>query len=390
MTAEAAKAEHLIQQMEQITSAATRRGYMSQGERSLHNALEAQVRAIIKRQETEHMRLEGQSMRQAMELGDLEAELRELKDTRNFLAFGTSIPGRTSGGIGSGPSGQSILEFKIERRAGQSSASGSVGGYLVPGFVQAVVAAAKLEDEILANSTVILGDGRQPVYAPAFDDTANMAQEVAQNASYSSGPDLLFTSQTQTKNSYRSGIFVTSVELAQDSAIDQVLASALGKRQGRKVASNLAAAMVSGAHAVTSAKTAVRDKLSDLMDSTGYAELPGSAFMMHPSQIHKTILQGEVAGLRCVHFENGRYTIYGKPVLQNRYLPAVSDSPTSTTVFFGMPDRISMVLNNFRVSRFVERYAEFGQIGFELLFQASDPVIVAGGATDYPIVSMSL
>ena len=391
MSALGDRAESLLEQMESLTRKGQAKGYFTAGERSLFQSLESQVRAIHQQQQREQQHLEraileqeGRVMREQIELQRTEAELRELKETRAFFQSGVAIQGRTS----STDKGTSILEFPVERRQ-LSTATGAAGLYTVPAFVADVIMAAQLEDEVLAMSTIITGDKRQPIYSPAFDDVANLAQLVAQNASYSSGPDLLFRRDELDKKSYRSGIFTCSIELLQDSAIESVLSTALGKRTGRRLASNLASAL-DGAHSVSSSKTAKRDKLSDLMNGCRYAHLSGTAFMMHPSQLNQTILQAEVAGLKCVQNIGGRYYVHGKPVLFNAYLPSVQDSPTASTVYFGLASRLVTVTNSFRVARFNERYAEFGQVAFELLFQSSDPVIAVGSATDYPIVKIEL
>src|SRR6185437_10013801 len=118
------------------------------------------------------------------------------------------------------------------------------------------------------------------------------------------------------------------------------------------------------------------------------ADVPGVGFAMHPKLV-AYLQKKEVAGLITLEAIGGRsFRLLGFPVFVSPYLPSTSDSPSSTLVYFGAMSRLLWISNTVEIAVYRERYAELGQIAWQVFIVGGQPKLTLCSASDVPVVSV--
>lgn len=122
----------------------------------------------------------------------------------------------------------------------QSTGTNTAGGYLVPaGFRAKLVERMKEFGGIADVAETITTSEGNPLTYPTIDDTANIAEIVAEGGTFAAGADLVFGTRSLTAYKYMAGgagnlPLKVSWELLQDSAFD--VSSFVAKRLGERIA----------------------------------------------------------------------------------------------------------------------------------------------------------
>lgn len=387
----AERAEELLKRMDRIVDQAHTEGrnFLLAGEKALFRSLETQVRTITKSLNREQMALEGEVIRQELQLTDLREANGDLMAFRRFVAGGDQLNG-LRGQVMSRIKGTQQLTVELRQ---QAEGTGSTGGYLTAGWTSYLLQAMQAADGVGAQATVITGDKRLPVRVPMVDDLSNTGFEVAENQTITAGPDAVFSAADTTgKTKYSSGVLAASYEAAEDAGMADALVNLAGKRLGRRLAIKYAAELAASAVATTTSETSVRGKLSDAIGQCPYAlaDVLGVGFAMHPKLL-SYLQKKEVAGLLTLEaVGNRQFRLLGFPVFTSPYLPSTSDSPSSTIVYFGAFSRLQIVLNTVQIATYKERYAEYGEMGWQVFVVGGQPKLAKCSAGDAPVVSVSL
>ena len=285
--------------------------------------------------------------------------------------------------------GQANSEL-AEYRA-QSAGTNTAGGYLVPAGFRAKLIERMKEFGGIANhaETFNTAEGNAINY-PTVDDTANVAEIVAEGGTFAAGADIVFGTRTLSAYKYMSGgagnlPLKVSWELVQDSAFDinAFLTRALGTRIARIQAVHWATGTGTGQpQGIVTPLTTIGAIGSNATGPT-YAELlatvnaldpsywPGARWLMNSTTLSKIQGQLDTTGRPILNDANkgisespGGSTLLGFPVTIDQAMP----SPAASAKFlvFGniaeayvirrVKDVTLVVLN--------ELYAANGQTGY--------------------------
>lgn len=301
---------------------------------------------------------------------------------RSFLRFGAS---------GMDPELRKVLnrEMRAKNMDGEEraqSTSNSAGGYTIPqGFSNELVESLKMWGPMLdpgVTRQIVTASGNQ-IDWPTLDDTANQAYRLNENTQVTgSDGDLVFGNKQLDAYKYASGAILVSDELMQDSAfnIEAIVRDAMATRFGRKVNNDLTVGDGNGDPngIVTASSKGYDATLADGISLDDLLELQHSvdpAYRMDPSvawMFNDTTLKK----LRKIKDLDGNYiwqpadartgapaSLFNYRYAINQAMPNVADSQKS--VLFGAMNRyIVRRVQEISIRRLVERYADYGQVGF--------------------------
>ncbi|HZQ96550.1 MAG TPA: phage major capsid protein, partial [Candidatus Sulfotelmatobacter sp.] len=266
-----------------------------------------------------------------------------------------------------------------EIRNAQSTTT-SAGGYLVPqSFADRFESMLVAYDRLFDVATLFQTTTGSATGYPILEDTANAAAVVAENITSAAGPDLVFATLAFDKTpTWRSGMIRAAVELVNDSAFnfEQLLAGAGAARMARGIGATFVSTLLSSATLgkTAAATTAITgDELFDLVDSVDPAyQANGSWLMARPTFTSLLKLKASTGGTYL--FESaidsaGRPTLLGFPVYLCPSMPAATAGLKA--ISFGDHSKFIRreVKGSLAVKTYVERYAELGQVGYEVFYR---------------------
>lgn len=273
----------------------------------------------------------------------------------------------------------------------------TAGGYLIPaGFRQ------KLVEVMLAYGgfqpfadQLVTNEGNSVSY-PVVDDTANGASYVDENSSLGAGTDLAFTQVSLGAPTLGVAPVLVSFQLAQDSAfnLDGFIRRAMGMRFGRKVADELINGNTSGkivgllegqAGALTTppsmdvkfktgtvAAGLTKDNVPDIYDTIyalDKAYRANARWLISDTAIGK--LRGLVDDVGRPLWEPSLQAgepdrLAGFPIINDAAMPDGSTTLNTNFAAFGDWSQAYVVrqVRDIIAMRLVERYAEYGQVGY--------------------------
>jgi HK97 family phage major capsid protein len=310
---------------------------------------------------------------------------------------------------------QRTAEQRTDQAAGSQTISytaGAAGGYFVPaGFVYDVDTATKYYAPLMDGSAFRVMETATGAVLPfpTNNDTGNEAATLAENTQAN---EVAITLGQQTFGAYKytSNIVKVSLELLQDSAfdLDAYLTDLFGIRFGR----GYEAAFTTGAgggNAPTGILTALNaldltwpiaqganansgnagDTGANSIGTVDLTELEHSVdpsyrrrgkWMFHDQTLRqlKQLLDkfGRPIWLPGIAV-NAPDTLYGYPYVINQQMPQIA--PNAVTVLFGdLQKFVIRKVRDMQLLRLVERYADFGQVGF-IAFSRVDSNLVDAG-----------
>lgn len=302
------------------------------------------------------------------------------EDEKYSDAFGAFIR-RGRAGL---TSEQRTLLAKREDRA-QSVGTNTAGGYLVPVQFQAdLVKSLKAWGPMMdPGVTRMLNTATgASITFPTMDDTANTGAQIAENTQVSLA-EVAFGTKTLDAFKYTSGVVLISDELLQDSVInvESLVNEAMAERIGRIGNTHLTTGdgsskpngIINAATVSTGSTPAVSALTFDDMINLFHDVDP--AYRNDPS-VKWMFNDGTLKTLRKLKDGENRYiwqpadvkagqpsTILDKPYVINQAMASVGVSTKS--VAFGAFNRyVVRMVNEFSIKRLVERYADYGQVGF--------------------------
>lgn len=306
-------------------------------------------------------------------------------------------------------------EQRTDQAAGSQSISytaGAAGGYFVPaGFVYEVDTATKFYAPLMDGSAFRVMETATGAVLPfpTNNDTGNEAATLAENTQ---AVEQAITLGQQTFGAYKytSNIVKVSLELLQDSAfdLDSYLTDLFGIRFGRGY-ENAFTNGPGGGNAPTGILTALNTlDLPEIIaqgsnansgnagdtgaNSIGTVDLTELEHAVDPSyrrsgkwMFHDQTLRqlkqlldkfGRPIWLPGIAV-NAPDTLYGYPYVINQSMPQIA--PNAVTVLFGNLQKfVIRKVRDMQVIRLVERYADYGQVGF-IAFSRVDSNLVDAG-----------
>lgn len=283
-----------------------------------------------------------------------------------------------------------------ELRTAQSVGTASTGGYTVPTnlsnqLVEALKYFGPMNEGSSGAKWLITADGA-PLNIPTMDDTSNAGSLVAENTDAGS-ENLTFAQKALPVYKYKSGTFLVSNELLQDSAIDivQEVNDAMSERLGRIINTHLTTGdasgkpqgIVTGASAgVTAAAVAAvtADELISLVHQLDPAYRAKARWQMNDST---------VMAVRKLKDSQNRYlfepslqagqpgTLLGYAFDINNDIAAMAAGTDS--IIFGDPSRYyARRAGGFAIRRLDERFATLDQVGFVAFVRIGGVVVTSG------------
>ncbi len=307
--------------------------------------------------------------------------------------------------------------------SGGNALQGSGGAYIVPvNFEATALEALKLADQLCDRNAVTwieANDGR-PLTLPVVDDTTVDGEEPGEG-SQDNAIDIAALGSVVLPEAIkmRSKFIKVSIELFQDSGVnlDDFLASAFGKRLARKIGNYLVGVLMAGA--ANSGVTVVGDDsqgspapttqvgfgdLSNLIDSIdpAYLESPLAAWAMKRSTLTyiSNLRDKQNRPLKLVKRDpaTGKFWLMDFPVHICPSMDALGAS--KKPVLIGDFSRlwVRSVKNNFSVNRvtadsaslmvqkLVERFSDYGEVGYFSTMRVSAGVAAVGSQSTPPFV----
>lgn len=271
-----------------------------------------------------------------------------------------------------------------ESRA-QSVGVPTAGGYLVPViFYEELIKSLKAWGPMLnpGVTRVLQTATGASITFPTMNDTSNVGALIAENTQVALS-EVAFGTKSLDAYKYTSGVTLVSDELLQDSVLDveAIIRDAMAERIGRIANQHLTVGTGAGQpNGIVTAATAVQgavgtatgltfDNMIDLEHSVdpAYRSDPSCAWQFNDSTLKV---------LRKLKDGQGRYiwqpadvqsgapaTILNYKYEINQAIAPVGAS-AKTVVFGAMNKYIVRVVREFAMKRLVERYADYGQVGF--------------------------
>lgn len=285
-------------------------------------------------------------------------------------------------------------EFRFQYQRALSVGTDSEGGFTVPeGFVRALERALLAFGGMMQVSEIIRTASGNDLPWPTVDDTSNAGALLAENTQVGE-QDVVFAETVFQAFKYTSKLVKVSVELIQDSAFDiaAVLGSLLGERIARILNTHFTTGdgtakpqgiVVASTLGITAASaTAITgDELIDLIHTVDPSyRTPGAGFMMNDNTVSavRKLKDGNAAYLWQPSLQLGTPDrLLGWPVNINQDMASIA--ATAKSVLFGQYRKYKIrMVNQLRVRRLVERFADFDQEGF-VSFQRADGDLLDAG-----------
>ncbi len=277
----------------------------------------------------------------------------------------------------------------IDMRA-QAEGTDTTGGFLVPkGFSRQFFTSLKEYDGLFDAATVVTTDTGAEFPMPIDDDTATNASVVAESGT-STTQDVVFDQISFGKTpQWRSGIIRASVEVVGDARFNFqiLLAGMFARRFARGIGANFITTLLTAAtlgKTAASATTIAGDDVLDLMASVDSAYAQNGAFLMNATTlVTLRKLKGSTSGDYLLPFGRnavGRPTLFDAPIFLSPSMPAMTSG--LKPVAFGDLSRFLRreVRRSLVTKAYIERYAEYGQIGYEGLWRVDGKLAKATNA----------
>lgn len=309
---------------------------------------------------------------------------------RNFMAHG--LDGLT-------PEHRSIMSgHRAEQRA-FAVGTANVGGYTVPPeFLNQLEVAMRAFGGMMQAADVMRTDTGATLPMPTFNYTNVKATIIGEGAASTTDTSTPFGSVNLGAYTYRSPLLPVSWEFLQDSAFGEgFISDALGRAlswglnehatigtgtgQPRGILTDAAAGLV-GATGRT--QNVWYDDLVALVHSVDPAYRAGAAFMMHDSTV-KTVRQmktsdglpiwmpGIMTGIGAAQPD----TLLGYSYVVNQDMPQMAANAKS--ILFGALKKYKLrIVRDVTMIRLVERFADLGQVAFQLFMRADGRLLDAG------------
>jgi HK97 family phage major capsid protein len=270
-------------------------------------------------------------------------------------------------------------DFPEELRA--QSTTTTAGGYLIPeGFSNELERKLKAYGGVRSVARVLTTPSGNDVPWPTVDDTSNVGELLTENSAVAA-QDVAFGQVILKAYKYSSKVVLVSMELLQDSAFDinSLLSDLLSERLGRITNTHfttgdnsskpqgVVSASGVGVTGVSGQTTSVTgDDLIDLEHSINSAYRAGGRFMMADSTLK---------AVKKIKDTQGRYMwlpglVAGEPNTILGYGYTINDDMATmaanakSIVFANFSKFIVRDVMQVTLLRLVERYAEYGQVGF--------------------------
>jgi HK97 family phage major capsid protein len=283
------------------------------------------------------------------------------------------------------------------------STTGSAGGYMIPqGFSNELEKALKAFGGMRQAARLFPTPDGRDIPWPTVDDTSNVGELLAENAAAAS-QDVTFGIVTLKAYKYSSKVVLVSNELLQDSFFDvnSVLRDLLAERIGRITNTHLTTGDGSGkpkgvvveaglgATGVPGETlTMIYEDFVELEHSVDPLYRAGASFMFADSTLKMAKKIKDTLGrpIFVPGVETRAYdTILGYPFVINQDVAAQGVSHKSA-LFGNFSKYLIRDVQEFVLLRLVERYAEYGQVGF-LAFARCDGRAIQPAALKYFINS---
>ncbi|MBZ5527072.1 MAG: phage major capsid protein [Acidobacteriia bacterium] len=277
----------------------------------------------------------------------------------------------------------------LDERA-QGEGTGGTGGYIVPqSFARQFLASLKAHDGLFDAATVVVTDSGAEFPMPVDDDTGNVAAVVAESGA-STPQDASFDVVAFGKSpQWRSKIVRASMEVVGDAGFNfqALLAGCFARRFARGIGAAFIATLLGAAtlgKTATSATVITADELLDLVASvdSAYAQ-NGGWLMTFATFTTLRKLKGSTSGdflLPIGRNAEGRPTLFDMPVFLSPSMPAMTT--TLKPILFGDLSRFLRreVRNSLVTRTYVERFAEYGQVGYEGFWRVDGALAKASSA----------
>jgi len=265
----------------------------------------------------------------------------------------------------------------------QSVGTPTAGGYLVPTiFQEELVKSLKAWGPMLdpGVTRVLTTATGAALTFPTMNDTANVGALISENAQVSLS-EIEFGTKTVDAFKYTSGVVLVSDELLQDSVlnVEQIIRDAMAERIGRIGNTHLTTGdgsskpngIVTAATAVNAADdiTITFDDLIELEHSVdpAYRSDPSCAWMFNDSTLKVLRKLKDLEGnyiWQPADVKSGvGSTILGYNYAVNQAMASIAAS-AKPIAFGAMNKYLVRMVQEFAIKRLVERYADYGQVGF--------------------------
>jgi HK97 family phage major capsid protein len=283
-------------------------------------------------------------------------------------------------------------------RAAQSGGTGSTGGFITPGAFSSRVQQIISQYDPLYDlaQELVTTNGNACIY-PTVDDSAVNAAIKAQNADSDLADVTFGQAALAAASTYRTGMVVAATELVTDSAfnLDNLLATTFGFRLARTIGADFTATMLADAPTAvtTSSTTTISDaEVWSLIAALNDAYGPTASFMMRKST-YATLAQIKATSGNYVlptgRDSVGRLTLCGFPCHFSASMGTLSagSKPIAFGDFnAGFVKRV--VANSLLVARFDERYAVYGEVGFQGSLRVSGALVKGGTVSAIALLAM--
>lgn len=285
------------------------------------------------------------------------------------------------------------LDPAMQAEVRAQSTSTTAGGYLIPEGFYTQIEQAMLAYGGMRQAAFVFRTGTGAVLPiPTDDDTSNEGEIISENAQHNE-QDVVFGQKQLDAYLYSSKIIRVSWQLLQDSYfnMDAFLAAKFGERLGRITNRHFTVGTGSSQpNGVVTASTAGKtlasssaitfDEMIDLKHSVDPAYRQGARWMFHDSTLKalKKIKDSQNRPLwRAGYAENEPDTIDGDPYTINQHMPEMEASAKS--VLYGNFQKYWIRdVREMTMLRLVERYADYGQVGFLAFLRTDGELIDAG------------
>ena len=282
-----------------------------------------------------------------------------------------------------------------EYRAAQSAITGSAGAFLIPeGFVSALERALLEFGGVRQTAEVIRTATGNDLPWPTTDDTSNKGEIIGENAPQNEQA-ITFKQIVLKAYKYSSKMVKIPSELLQDSAIDlaTLVGSMLGERIGRIQNDHFTTGTGAGQPkgivtastlgvTAASATTIKGDELIDLIHAVDPAYRVGAGFMMHDNIfLHLAKLKdGQGQYLLQGLTDSAVMRIRGFPITINQSMQSSVATGTKTILFGQLSKYKIRDVEEVRLVRLDERYAELDQVAFVSFMRSDGNLLDAGVA----------
>jgi HK97 family phage major capsid protein len=302
------------------------------------------------------------------------------------------------------------VETKIvaERRA-MGIGLGTSGGYLVPvGFRRELMVALRLYDKLFDPSVVDLfkSDNGLQIPVPVIDDTGSAAVAIDENMQAEEQDPVLSQVLLPLAPMWRSGIVKVSHQLLQDSAFDPLdfLAAAFAVRFARGIGPSLVASLLSSAKLgkVADGSASNTGGSETGINSIGTQDLIALRSSVNPAyrasgKVYWLMNDNTLGALLALLDKQGRpifhvdrwandedALLYGYPIA---ICPSMDDIGSGKKpIAFGATGFFvtRIVKNEIAIANYSERWAEYGQVGFQGMVRCNGDLACIAGA-DAPV-----